>query len=88
MKDILIEQYVNRITLSDINSFASKNGIYLKNDVLELIYKYIKNDYKTIIYGNVDSIFNELKSKINEEDLNKIKSLYFEYKQKYRNYLT
>ena len=88
MKNILIEQYINKITINDVKNFSNKNGVFLDNNIIELIYKYIKNDYKTILYGNINIIFDELKNKINEDNLNKIKNLYFEYKQKYSNYLS
>ena len=60
MKEDIIKKYIDKITISDINSFANKNNINLNNNELNIIYKYIKNDWKTIIYGNYSYILNDL----------------------------
>ena len=42
MKEKLINEYVNRMTIADVNNFAIKNGIILKEDEVNLIYNHIK----------------------------------------------
>ena len=56
MNIYLIEEYVNRLTRNDIERFALKQGIVLDNDELNIVYTYIKKNYKTIIYGNPKDI--------------------------------
>ena len=51
MNIYLISEYVNRLRKSDIIYYAEKQGISLDKEEVELIYDYIKKDYKTIIYG-------------------------------------
>ncbi len=85
--DKLIKEYIDKITISDINKFAIKNNINLDNNELNLIYKYIKNDWKTIIYGNYNIILNDLKNKIDINKYNKIENLFYKFKSKYQNLL-
>ena len=87
MKEEFIKKYIDKISISDINSFSLKNNISLNNNELNLIYKYVKNDWKTIIYGNYNSILNDLKSKISIDKYNKIEKLFYKFKSKYQNLL-
>lgn len=87
MNEFLIKNYISKLTLNDINTFARKNGIELKEEELKLIEKYIRNDWRTIIYGNPRPILNELKEKLNQIEYQKIENLYIEFKEKYKNYL-
>ncbi len=83
----IIKNYIDKISINDINRFANKYDIILNNDELNLIYKYIKKDWKTIIYGNYNSILNDLKSKIDINKYNKIEKLFYQFKSKYQNLL-
>lgn len=86
MKERLISEYVNRMTLDDVNKFALQNGINLKDDELRLIYTYIKNDWRTICFGNPRGILDELKSKLDVNTYSKIESLYIFFKNRYNNF--
>ena len=87
MNEFLIKNYISNLTLNDINTFAIKNGIELNEEELKIIEKYIRNDWRTIIYGNPRPILNELKEKLNQIQYQKIENLYVEFKEKYKNYL-
>ena len=87
MIEKLINQYVNKLTLTEIKEFAKTNGIIINNDVAKLIYKYIKNDWHTIVYGNARPILDEIKKQIDLETYLKIETLYIDFKQKYQDYL-
>lgn len=78
----LIEQYVNKMTKDDITKFSLKQGIILEEQELDIIYDYIKKDYKTFIYGNPRPILDELKQKVKPITYNKIETLYIKYKNK------
>lgn len=80
-------QYINKISKEDVYEFGIKNGIKLNNNSLDIIYNYVKNDWRTIIFGDITPIFNDLKNKLDSNTFNKIKNLYFEFKEKYKNYL-
>jgi len=86
MKERLINEYVNRMTLDDVNKFALQNGINLKDDELKIVYTYIKNDWRTICFGNPRGILDDLKSKIDINSYSKIESLYMFFKNRYSNF--
>lgn len=87
MIEKLIIQYIDRMTIGDIDDFAKKHGIVLANDELDLVYRHIKNDWRTIVYGNPKPILEELKNKVDNLTYQKIENLYVEFKNKYSYYL-
>lgn len=87
MKDKLIKNYINKLTKSDIISFARKNDITLSDLEVDYIFYIIKNKYQEIMYGNPDNLFKELKNKTNPDNYNKIIKLFYIYKDKYQSFL-
>ena len=87
MIEKLILNYVDKITKDDIINFSIKNGITLNNEQTEYIFYQVKNNWRTIIYGNHKEIFNELKTKVDNNTYQKIKQLYFEFRNRYQSYL-
>ena len=83
----IIENYINKLSLYDVNNFAIKNNIYLDKDELEFVYSYIKNNYKTIIDNKGYINLEQYKTKFSEENFVKINNLFNEYYKKYKNYL-
>ena len=67
MKDKLIKNYINKLKKEDISVFATNNNITLNDTELSIIYDTIKNDYESLLYGNHDKVFNELKSKVSSD---------------------
>ena len=45
----IIERYMNKLTLDDINNFALKNNISLSAEELEFTYIFVKKNWQTII---------------------------------------
>lgn len=82
MNIYLIEEYVNRMKKNDVNNFALKQGIILDDNELDIVYNYIKTNYKTIIYGNPRDILMEIKDKVKPLTYNKIENLYMKFKDK------
>lgn len=82
MNFYLIEEYVNRMKKEDINNFALKQGIILDDNELNIIYNYIKENYKTILYGNPKEILLEIKEKVKPLTYSKIENLYIKFKDK------
>ncbi len=82
MNFYLIEEYVNRMKKDDINIFALKQGIILNDNELDILFTYIKNNYRTILYGNPKEILLEIKDKVTPLTYNKIESLYMKFKDK------
>lgn len=86
MNIYLISEYVNRMQKQDVNNFALKQGITLDNEELDIIYNYIKNNYKTLIYGNPKVILEEIKHQVKPLTYNKIENLYMQFKDKIDNF--
>lgn len=82
MNFYLIEEYINKMKKEDIEKFALKQGITLNDEELSIIYEYIKNNYKTILYGNPKNILLEIKEKVNYITYSKIENLYMKFKDK------
>ena len=80
MNIFLISEYVKRLTKDDINNFALKQGVSLTKEELDIIYNYVKKDYKTVIYGNPRVILDELKDKVKPFTYSKIENLYQQFK--------
>ena len=80
MNIYLIYQYIKKIQKKDIYNFANKQGIILDNNELDIIYYYVKNEYKNFLNGNQQKILNEIKSKVKISTYNKIEELYNQYK--------
>ena len=78
---------IDKITKKDVYDFGLKNNITLNNNNLDIIYNCIKKDWKQIVFGDVTPIFNKLSFEIDENNLNKIKNLYYFFKEKYKNFL-
>lgn len=86
MNLFFISEYVKRLTKEDIKKFSFKQGIILTEYELNIIHEYIKNYYKTFIYGNPRGYLDELKKQVQPLTYNKIETLYKEYKAKLNNY--
>ena len=87
MNEFLIKNYISRLTLNDIDTFAKKNGIELNEKELKLIEEHVKNNWRTILYGNPRPILDDLKENLDHLQYQKIENLYVEFKHKYKNYL-
>ena len=87
MYKTIIKSYIKKLSLQDVIDFSNKYDINLSNDEASLILDYIKNEYETFLYGNPDRIFNDIKLKLDSDKYIKLESLYYEFKDKYKNYL-
>ncbi len=88
MYDFLIQKYVERMTLEDVDKFALQNGVELKEEECRLITSTIKKDYRTIIFGNPRKIFDALEKELEPLTYKKMIQLYSYFKEKYQNYLS
>ena len=87
MKGQLIKNYINKLTIDDINSLAIKNNIVLNDKELSFVYNIVKNNYNDLLYGDSNFIFDKLKNNISNNNYSKIKELFNTYKQKYQSLL-
>lgn len=87
MKEKLIQKYVDMLSIDDIIRFSKFNNVDLSNNEVNIIYKAIKNEWKTIVYGDYRSILNKYKNDFTVDKLNKMEQLIVLYKDKYRNFI-
>ncbi|MEG0826179.1 MAG: hypothetical protein RR404_01780 [Bacilli bacterium] len=87
MIEKLLNEYVERMTLNDVNNFALKNGIILNTSELNLIFEKVKINWHTLVYGNPRGILDELKEQVEPLTYQKIEALYIYFKDKFQNYL-
>ena len=87
MIEKLIREYVERMTLQDVESFAISHGVVLNDSEKKLIFDEIKTHWHTIVYGNPRGILDNLKMKLEPLTYQKIENLYVYFKQKFQNYL-
>ncbi|MBQ9014385.1 MAG: hypothetical protein IJ094_12705 [Bacilli bacterium] len=82
MYEVLIKEYLKRLSLKDINDFVSKNNILLKDGEDKIIYDFIKNNWKEVYKGDYNKAFNSLKKEVSIDTYTAIINLYNEFKDK------
>ena len=84
---ILIERYINKMSIDDLNNLALSKNISLSDDELKFSFSFIKKNWKTVL-GNFSLFdFDKYKDNFSIENFNKIKLLIKEYTLKYGSYL-
>lgn len=87
MYELIIRNYINNLSINDIITFANKNDIYLNENEINYIYKTIKCNYKDLLGSNYQCILNEASNYLNKDNYKKICNLYFDYRNKFKNFL-
>ena len=87
MFENLIKEHISKLTINDINKFAKENNIFLTNEELNNIYNIVKNNWKELVYGDSNLIFESNRLKVNHNNYNKIKELFDFFKKKYQRFL-
>lgn len=80
MYELIIREYVKKMTLDDINNFAYKNGILLPKGEDKIIYDFIKKNWQEIYKGDRLRMLNEIKNKVSNNTYLYILDLYNKYK--------
>ncbi len=78
MNNIIISNYINKITKEDIKKYALKQNITLTEHELDIIYYHIKNNY-LIFLKDPFTILNQIKKEVRTEVYNHIITLYNKY---------
>lgn len=82
--DNLIKEYIKNIDEYTINKYAKSNNINLSDEEIKVIYLYLKNYWQIFYNGDPTELFKELEEQISQDNLNKIKDLYYKYKKRFR----
>ena len=70
----LIKNYVEKMTIEDVNNYALNNDINLSKEELSFTYKFIKKNYE-ILYANPNIDLSKFKSHYSDENYLKINKL-------------
>lgn len=79
LNKLIVYEYINRIKYEDLINYCNNKNITINNKDLDIIYKYIKNDYKRF-FNNPEEILNEAKYKLSTNTFNEVIKLYNQYK--------
>lgn len=80
MNRMLIYDYINTIRKEDIFRFGINQGIELEDYEIDIIYNYIKNDYKRI-FDNYEEVLMEVKDKLKDRTYDKLVELCKRYQR-------
>ena len=83
MKEKIIKDYINKLTINDISNFAKLKNININDTDLIILYNYVKKHYQDFLNGNDTNLVKEIKDKINPVTFKEVYKLYLEYKIKY-----
>ena len=83
MKEYLIRDYLNKLTINDIKNFAKTKNISITDTDAIILYTYAKKYYQEFLNGNDSLIIKELKEKLSPNTFKEAYKLYLEYKIKY-----
>lgn len=76
---LFVYDYIDKIKKEDIYRAGISQGIELEDFEVEVIFSYVKNDYKRF-FNNPLEVIDEIKYKVNARTYEKIYSLYLKYK--------
>jgi len=80
MNRLLIYEYINRLRYEDVVNFCNYKGINISKNDLDIVYSYIKNDYKRF-FSNPSVVLDEIRGKVSDNAFNIIMELYAKYKK-------
>lgn len=81
MGEKFIKNYINKLTINDINNFLLKENISINSNDINIIYIYIKNNFDEILKDEI-KVLNRVKNDVNKDTYDKILYLYDKYKDK------
>ncbi len=82
MYEVLIKEYLKRLSLKDISDFAVKNGSPLKPGEDKILYDFIMNNWKEVYKGDAMKAIGTLKGKLSNDTYNNGLKLFNEFKDK------
>jgi len=83
---VLLKNYIEKMTVEDVDNYAKRNDIYLSDNELDFTYNFIKKNYEAL-YANPNIDLSRFKSNYSLENYEKIIKLINNLKIKYAQYL-
>lgn len=81
MEEILLKNYVSKLTKENIINYIKKENINASDNDINIIYEYIKKYFMIFYKGDPTYLFNELKDKLSKTAYEKAQELYKKYKK-------
>lgn len=79
----LVESTINKLSLNDIFTFASKINIKLSNEEAQFILSFLRSNWYSLLKNQDISILDKYKDNFSPENFRKIKDNLLLYKNKY-----
>ena len=81
----LIKKYISKIDTNDIKTFACNNDINLSDNEVRCLYKIMHNDtnIEQLLSNKEDLVFTKYEDSFSNENISKIKDLFYKYKNKF-----
>lgn len=80
MYEMIIGNYIRKLTINDINNFANSNNISLLPEEDKILYNFMNKYWKEAYKGDINKVFKELKKQVSESTYNCAINLYNKYK--------
>lgn len=82
MYEIIIRDYVNKLTEDDIIQYSKRKNISLNDDEVKVLYLYAKNYWREFYRGNPNDLILELKEKLRPQVFDSLYKIYTDLKDK------
>ena len=82
MYEIVIKDYINKLTEGDIIKYGKKKNIDISYEEAKILYVYAKNYWREFYKNNPTDLIEELKEKLNPITFNKLYKIYKNIKEK------
>ena len=82
----LLKNYIEKLTLDELRAFGEKHDINISDTEYKFILDLVQRNFEDMLVDE-NKYLNILEERINPKEFEKIKDLYFKYKNKYKNYL-
>lgn len=78
---------MGRMTIQDVENFATSKNIHLSQNELSFIYEFITKNWEQIIKNPKLLDLDRYKNRFSEENFKKIKKLFLEYSAHYSSFI-
>ena len=82
MYEIIIREYVNKLTEDDIIQYSKRKNISINDDEVKVLYLYAKNYWREFYKGNPNDLILELKEKLRPQVFDSLYKIYTDLKDK------
>ena len=82
MYEIIIRDYINKLTEQDIIEYSKRKNIELNDDEDKILYLYAKNYWREFYKGYPKDLIEELKEKLRPQTFKTLYKIYIDLKQK------